>query len=123
MGILSETSRMSVNTPQVSSPEPPNRTPSGPGVVASGWLAANSVFDHKAEQRLGAGLGASLILHAIFLGLVILYFTVVPQQTRDDLSNQIVHLVYMKDPGPGGGGGGSPTPAPAKQIEVPKVKA
>jgi len=114
---------MPVNTPQVSSPEPPKSPATGPGVVATGWLAANSVFDHKAEQRLGAGLGASLVLHGIFLILVILYFAVVPQETRDDLQNQIVHLVYMNDPGPGGGGGGSPAPAPAKQIEVPKVKA
>jgi TonB family protein len=113
---------MPMETPQVPSPEPVQAAV-GPGVVSSGWLATNSVFEHRPEQKLGMGLGASLILHGIFLALILLYFTVVPQQTRDDLQNQIVHLVYTADPGPGGGGGGSPAPAPPKRIEVPKMKA
>jgi len=112
---------MPMPTPQVTPPEPKGST--GPGVVSSGWLASNSVFERKVEQKLGAGLGASLILHGIFLALIVLYFAVVPQDTRDDLQNQLVHLVYMQDPGPGGGGGGSPAEAPAKRIEIPKVKA
>lgn len=122
MGILSDTSRMPMETPPVPLPDASKGTV-GPGVVASGWLAASSSFDHKAEQKLGAGLGVSLVLHVIFFTLVVLYFAVVPQDTRDQLQNQIVHLVYTADPGPGGGGGGSPAPAPPKPIEVPKVKA
>ena len=122
MGILSNISRMPMQTPPVTPPES-NGSTVGPGVVASGWLATNSVFEHKVEQKLGAGLGASLILHGIFLALIVLYFTVVPQDTREDLQNQLVQLVYVQDPGQGGGGGGSPAEAPAKRIEVPKVKA
>lgn len=95
---------------------PPN---AGPGVVASGWLAANSTFEHRPEQRIGMGLGASLVLHAIMLAIILAAFAIAPTETLN-LKDQIVQLVYLQQPGPGGGGGGSPAPAPPKPLEIPK---
>jgi len=106
--------------PQKQSPAASMAT--GPGVVSTGWLAANSTFEHKADQRLGAGLMASLVLHGVALAIILLAFAIAPQQTLD-LSKSVVSLVFMQQPGPGGGGGGNPTPTPPKPAEIPKPKA
>src|SRR5262245_27079671 len=87
----------------------------GPGVVSTGWLAANSTFTRRDERRLSAGLGASLLLHVVLLGLVLLAFAVAPTQMQD-LTKDVIKLVYLQDPGPGGGGGGAPNPAPPKPV-------
>src|SRR5262245_8695821 len=85
----------------------------GPGVVSTGWLAANSTFNRKDERRLSAGLGVSLILHIVVVGGILLAFAVAPTQMQD-LTKDVIKLVYLPDPGPGGGGGGAPNPAPPK---------
>jgi protein TonB len=99
-----------------------SQTPTGPGVVSTGWLAANSTFDVKQERRLGAGLGASLVLHAIIVSLIIAAFAISPSNPLQ-APNQILTFVFLPDPGPGGGGGGSPAPAPPKPMQVAEHRA
>lgn len=100
----------------------PSPEATGPGVVSTGWLAANSQFEHKRENRLMGGLGASFALHGLLLLILTIALAVAPQQTLD-LMKDTVTLVYLPQPGPGGGGGGSPAPAPPKQVEIPKHEA
>jgi len=95
--------------------------PTGPGVVSTGWLAANSTYGHKDQNRLGAGLGASLALHAA----LILVIGLVVASTQTDLSQvptNIANIVFLQVPGPGGGGGGAPEQAAPKPLEIPKPK-
>ncbi|MCC7007620.1 MAG: energy transducer TonB [Acidobacteria bacterium] len=97
-------------------------TVTGPGVVSSGWLAANSTFETRPERRLGAGLGASMVLHAILLAIIIAAFAISPSNPLQ-APNEILTFVFLPDPGPGGGGGGSPAPAPPKPMQVAEHKA
>jgi TonB family protein len=93
-----------------------------PGVVSSGWLAAESTFGETQQRRLGAGLGASFALHGALLGILLLVYALAPPDTLNQIPDRFVNLVFMQTPGPGGGGGGSPEEAPQKPIEVPKPK-
>jgi protein TonB len=120
MGILSETGQIAMNVPETPTPAP-TKTATGPGIVSSGWLAAESTFGQADKRRLGAGLGVSLALHAGLFGLLILAFAVAPDDSLNN-AKQFVQLVFLQQPGPGGGGGGSPTPAPPKPQEIPKAK-
>lgn len=113
-----------MTAPEAQTP-PSEKPPTGPGIVSTGWLAADSTFGQGEKRRLGAGLSASLLLHAVLLGGILLVFALTPKETFDRLPDQFVDLVFMQTPGPGGGGGGSPeqaAPAP-KPIEVPQPKA
>jgi protein TonB len=89
-------------------------------IVSSGWLSADSIFDRPEKRRLGRALWVSVALHGGLFAFVVWLFTMAPPETLNNMQNQIVHLVYLQQPGPGGGGGGSPAPAPPKPIEVPK---
>ena len=95
---------------------------SGPGVVSSGWLAANSTFERQDKRRLGAGMGLSLALHGGLLALLVA-FVFTPAETLENLPDRLTNLVFLQEPGPGGGGGGAPQAAPPKPLEVPKPKA
>ena len=101
-------------------PTPPLQT--GPGVVSTGWLGANSTLEQKRENRLVSGLGASIALHAITLLAILAMFTVAPPETLER-ANDLIKVVFLPDPGPGGGGGGSPAPAPPKPMQIPHHKA
>jgi TonB family protein len=94
----------------------------GPGVVSSGWLAANSTFGQRDQRRIGAGMGASIALHGAIAGILLLVVALTPQETLQRLPDQFA-LVFMQEPGPGGGGGGSPEAAPPKPLEVAPPKA
>jgi protein TonB len=98
--------------------------PEGPGVVSSGWLAANSVFEHKAERRLGRALGASVFSHAAFVAVLMLALFLKPEHAYEPPPTPDYNVVYVRTEGPGGGGGGNPTPAPPqpKPLEIPKPK-
>lgn len=104
----------------------PSSAPSGdaarPGIVSTGWLAANSTLGTTDERKLGRSFIASLILHGGLLGLVLLVFAVTPQSTIDQITHPI-QVVYLQTPGPGGGGGGSAAAAPPKKLEIAKPKA
>ena len=94
----------------------------GPGVVSTGWLAADSSYGDAGRRRIGAGLGASLALHGAVLGLITLFLAVTQPDTLTQLPKEIINVVFLQQPGPGGGGGGSPAPAPPKPQEIPKLK-
>ena len=108
---------MSTAEVQVSAEKPAT----GPGVVSSGWLAAESSYGHQQRGRLGAGLGASLALHGALLA--ILGLVVASTQTPlNELPDRFANLVFLQVPGPGGGGGGAPEQAAPKPLEIPKPK-
>jgi TonB family protein len=91
----------------------------GPGIVATGWLAANSSYGRRDQTRLGAGIGASIALHTALL--LILGLALASTQTDiTELPDQFANLVFLQVPGPGGGGGGAPEQAAPKPLEVPK---
>jgi len=94
----------------------------GPGVVSTGWLAANSMFGETDRHR-GRTFNATLTSLALHLGVfaLLLFAYTVGQQVMDPTNPmEITHVVFLEQPGPGGGGGGSPAPAPPKPIEIPK---
>lgn len=122
MSILTGTDHTPMDAPHVPTATS-EKAPRGPGVVSTGWLAANSTFEPTAERKkLGVGLVASLTLHGVFLAIILALLAVGPTETMK-LPEQFVKLVYVQQPGPGGGGGGSPAPAPPKPIEIPKTVA
>jgi protein TonB len=75
------------------------------------------------QKRFGGALGASLAVHAGFLGCLLLLIWLVPEGVREavlpvQLSRQ---LVFLAEPGPGGGGGGGNSmPEPPRQAELPR---
>lgn len=90
--------------------------------VAKGWLAGQSIFDPPPKRKLGGALGASFVLHGLFILAAVIAIGFQPAQ---DLLNQVapeLKYVFLQQPGPGGGGGGSPAPAPPKPAEIPKHK-
>jgi TonB family protein len=95
----------------------------GPGVVSSGWLAADSTYGQPQHRRLGAGLGVSFALHGAIVAILLVAYALTPQSTLDELPDRFANLVFLQVPGPGGGGGGSPEAAPPKPLEIPKPKA
>jgi protein TonB len=96
------------------------KTP-GPGIVSSGWLAAESTYGEKDQRRLGRAVGTSALVHGGLL-VVLVILTMKPEVIRQPVEH--MRLVFVQQaPGPGGGGGGSPAPAPPKPVEIPKPKA
>jgi TonB family protein len=96
----------------------------GPGVVHSGWLAADSVFGQRDERKLGRAMGASLLSHAVLAAAIILAVMFAPEAAYEPLPTPDYDIVYVHAEGPGGGGGGSPAPAPPREkaLEIPKPK-
>jgi protein TonB len=115
--------KISMSEPTTVPPVPQVTDSKGPasGIVASGWLGAQSTFGTHDERKLGRSFLASLALHGGFLLLALVVFAVTPQSTIDQITEPI-RVVYLQQPGPGGGGGGSPAPAPPKKMEIPKPK-
>ena len=71
---------------------------------------------------MGGALGASVLAHAAFLGLVLLAFKLAPDPVRHALLSDrlMADLVWLSQPGPGGGGGGgNKSPDPPKKAELP----
>ncbi len=94
----------------------------GPGVVSSGWLAANSVFEHRGDRKLGRAMSASAVTHAVFVVLLMLGVFARPEQTYEAPPPPEYNVVFVRTEGPGGGGGGNPAPAAPqpKPLEIPK---
>jgi protein TonB len=92
-------------------------------VVASGWLAAESTFDHPGERRLGPAVISSVVLHAGMFLLILAALSYTPPRAEvPPPPPQEYDVVYLERPtGPGGGGGGSPAPAPPEPVEIPEV--
>ena len=101
----------------------PAATPAAPEPrpIASGWLGAQSQFEHEEKSRLGGALSTSFLVH---IGLFVLLFLAYKgaEQIIDAQPEPLVFTeVFVPKAGPGGGGGGSPAPAPKKQMEIPKT--
>ena len=96
----------------------------GPGVVSTGWLAAQSVFEHRDERRLGRAMGASFATHALLAASLMLAVLLTPERVYEPLAPPDYKVIFVHSEGPGGGGGGSPAPAPPRPepLEIPKPK-
>ena len=58
----------------------PPTVPTGPpGVVSSGWLAADSTYGQTDQRKVGRALAASLLLHGAGLALVLFLMTLLPE--------------------------------------------
>ena len=113
---------MSAENPAL--PPVPAAPGQGTGVVYSGWLGANSIFDHRDERRLGRAMGASVLTHAGIVGILMLAMFLRPDNVFEPLPPPEYDVVFVHTEGPGGGGGGSPTPAAPqpKPLEIPQPK-
>lgn len=123
--VILSTASPNMSTPTGSSSEKPSSP--GPGVVSTGWLAAESTYGQPDEgwvKRLSGASGVSLLLHVVAITFIA-FMLGVPQQLLQEETPPLKAdlLVMLQKPGPGGGGGGSPAPAPPKPMEIPKVKA
>jgi protein TonB len=113
-----------MNAEKTNAPETPGRPASGTaGIVSSGWLAADSSYDHQQKRKIGRAMATSIALHGGFFAALILAFTVVPHEVLKTVDPMEYKVVFLPEPGRGGGGGGSPAPAPKKQLEIPKHSA
>jgi len=102
-------------------PSAPNQ---GPGIVSTGWLAADSVFEHRGERKLGRAMSASVVTHVAFVAALMLGMLLQPERSYDPAPEPEYNVVFVRTEGPGGGGGGNPAPAAPqpKPLEIPKPK-
>ena len=104
-------------------PTQPNSAPAavapGAGIVSTGWLGSQSMFERSDKKKISGAMAISFGLH----GLIALFFVWGIWRTVKVATEQPEKLdvVYLEQPGPGGGGGGSPAPAPAKKLDIPKT--
>ena len=106
-----------------SDPRPtPPATPDaqGPGVVSTGWLAAQSVFGQTDERKLGRAFSASFGFHILLLLLILVALSIRPDVVAEEAEPIQYDVVFVHTPGPGGGGGGSPAPAPPEELSIPE---
>jgi protein TonB len=108
---------------KASAPETGSPASGGGGIVSSGWLAADSNYDHHQKRKIGRAMATSIALHGGFFAALVLAFAVVPKQVMEKMDPMEYKVVFLPEPGKGGGGGGSPAPAPKKQLEIPKHAA
>lgn len=104
---------------------PPDQGPARDGIVSSGWLGSQSIFDQTDERHRKRTMGATAVSFAIHAGLLVAFIlavTVAPEQLLNREPPLEYKVVFLPEVGPGGGGGGSPAPAPPKPIEIPKHK-
>jgi protein TonB len=103
----------------------PQPAAAGPGIVSSGWLGPQSIFERRDEnafRRAAGATGVTLTFYSI-LALLLLFTGLQVSQQIVTPDQEMPKFVYLNQPGPGGGGGGSPAPAPPKPMEVPHHKA
>ena len=95
----------------------------GPGVVSTGWLAADSTYGRKERGRLGAGLGASLALHGALLAILMLR----ARLDADDRSTSYPIALRICVPAGAGPGWGRwwqlPRQRRQRPLEIPKHEA
>lgn len=110
-------------------PTPPAVAPSSsaaavagtPGVVAQGWLAANSEFAHADQRKMGRAMVSSLGLHGLMLVLIGLGLAMQPEPAPlEPTPIEKYNLTFVQTPGPGGGGGGggNQSVAPPARLEM-----
>jgi periplasmic protein TonB len=92
------------------------------GIVATGWLGGQSIFERPDERKIWRAMATSFAIHGLIL-VAVFYILIKAPAVVSETVPMVYNVFFKQDPGPGGGGGGSPAPAPKKQIEVPKAKA
>lgn len=102
-------------------PGPPPEPGPDKGVLATGWLGSQSIFDRRDERKLGRAMATSFAIHTALLVAVFFILLKAPAVVTESVP-MVYNVFFKPDPGPGGGGGGSPAPAPKKQMEIPKAK-
>jgi protein TonB len=85
--------------------------------LLAGALAAQDA----GAARLGSAFSASLITHAVIVGLVLFVITLPVLPTPDGPTLIPRDIIWTVSPGPGGGGGGggNKTPDPPRKAELP----
>ena len=109
MGTSSNIAAMSTSTER--RPEMKSAKASGHLSVrpdADGPVQVRFLFEQPDRNRIGGALGAGFLTHLVFLGLILLIASLLPERVYEafvppQLSDRIV---WLSDPGPGGGGGG-----------------
>lgn len=104
---------------------PPTLPPGPPGVVARGWLAAESTYGQTDERKVGRALIASLVLHGAGLAVVLFLMTLIPAAVTESVpARELYNLVFVQAAGPGGGGGGGgdSTPLPPRKMAMPATQ-
>jgi len=91
-----------------------------PGIVSSGWLAANSTFTRKDDRPVGRAFMVSMLLHGVGLAVVVLLMSMVPERVFEPAPPEKYDLVFVRTvaPGGGGGGGGNRLPDPPRKLEM-----
>jgi len=104
---------------------PPDSAPapvaSGVGVVAHGWLAANSEFAHADDRKMGRAMSVSMGLHGgalLLIALVLAWRPPPPPPTVTPIEHYELTFIQMAGPGGGGGGGGNESVAPPAKLEM-----
>ena len=91
----------------------------GAGIVSTGWLGSQSMFERNDKKKVGSAFAISIGIHAlVFLALIWGIWKTAKIVTEEEPK---LDVVYLEQPGPGGGGGGSPAPAPVKKLDIPKT--
>src|ERR1041385_4827013 len=101
-----ETSRPPMSGP-MQPPVPAAQAP-GAGIVSTGWLGSQSMFEPTNKKKIGSAFAISIGVHGLILLALIWGIwkgVKVVQEQQEKLD-----VVYLEQPGPGGGGGGSPAP-------------
>lgn len=99
---------------------PPEPTATPDGIVSSGWLGPQSIFERTDDRKVGRAMATSVAVHLGGILALVWAFTVGPAQALIQSEPIIYNQVFLPEPGPGGGGGGSPAPAPPKAVEIAK---
>lgn len=74
---------------------PPTLPPEPAGVVASGWLAADSTYGHADRRKVGRALAASLVLHGAGLAVVLFLMVWVPSTVVEQAPpRELYNLVF-----------------------------
>ena len=96
-----------------------------PGVVSSGWLAQNSVFERADDRRIGRAMLSSIALHVVMAAASLALLSIRPETRPLSVARpDTPRLVFLEAlPGRGGGGAGSPAPAPRRPTTIPKHEA
>jgi len=92
-------------------------------IRAEGPPEVRFLFEGTQSKRSAGAVGASLLIHAAFIGLCV-WVALHPGQVRDavtaapELLNKDIVWLDVPGPGGGGGGGGNQSPEPVKKAEL-----
>ncbi len=94
------------------------------GASPNSQFLAGELPHGQTQTSWWEGTGASIVAHAVLLGVLIYSATHVSQVMKavTDTTQLTIPVLFKNDPGPGGGGGGRKDPAPPKKAEIVAAK-